>query len=1194
MNSIIHPISSHEIVKPLSYQPFMRYAICFIAILCLYIAESSRDSDPPHPSSPSLPHSPPQTLRKYSNDIFILSLVITAIIVIFHAKLWLWLSRSVKFALLDSPINFSSKGSTEKLTNMDMFFETSMLKGTFLLLEFDFTTLIVFLQHISYLNLSNFHLTIRIILQYGYVFKYLHPKIRSILLLTCLLACSKSQVEHFFCILIISNISALTFKKIPRWLPCLLIILSHDIEKNPGPGYQNNFFTFMSWNLNSLAKDNFSRIPLLQAHNALFFYDIISLGETSLNKTNTSLVPEIDDYKFVPANHPDDVSHGGVGLFYKNSLPVKVRSDLSFDESIVLELNFQRKTIFFTVLYRSPSIKHNSPQFTEFLAKFRNLHTSICAEKPYAMFFTGDFNGHSQIWWPDGDTNAEGREIEELFNELNLTQLISEPTNFTPNCRPSCIDLIVTDQPNLILNSGTRPSLDPVCHHQIVHCKVNFRIPPPPACERRIWHYNRANTEAIRRSLNSFPWVQHFNINNDVNWQVKSFTEIILNIMSNFVPNELKVMTPRDPPWIDKDLKSKLNRKNRLYKQYVKRGHKEEDKIQLENLRTDCKASIEKAKQDYLCNLGRKLNDPSTNQKSYWKIITRVMNKCRAPKIPPLLVNNKFIMDCKEKATLFNDFFRQTIQNGSLLPQLRYLTRARISNVLIDSDEILLLLRNIDPNKSNGPDLITGHMLHLCDKGVVLPLKLIYFNILKTGVYPQLWKLANVTPVFKKDDKQVIKNYRPISLLPLCGKIFEKIIFSALYSHLVRNNLLTPNQSGFRPLDSCPNQLLYLVSEIHESFEDPKSLEVRAVFLDISKAFDKVWHEGLLFKLQQNGIDGDLLRFFQCYLSHRHQRVCLNGQHSQYTAIESGVPQGSILGPLLFLIYINDLEKGLRSNVKFYADDTMLYSIVKDPQSSAADLNHDLQLIQNWAHQWKMEFNPDPTKQATEVLFSCKKSKVDHPPIHFNGNPVLRIEEQKHLGLILTPTLYFRKHIFQKIQKAKKHIGIIKNLSNYLPLKTLNQMYKTFVRPHLDYCDIIYHEPPKVGKAQEISLTTLMEEIERIQYKAALAVTGAWKGTNRSKVYDELGWEPLTYRRLSHRVIMLFKIVNRLIPYYLGEKLPPVRNIFSDDHIVIFREFRTRTVRFAQSFFPDAIKMWNTLMPHFQEMPTLLMLKNIF
>ena len=192
----------------------------------------------------------------------------------------------------------------------------------------------------------------------------------------------------------------------------------------------------------------------------------------------------------------------------------------------------------------------------------------------------------------------------------------------------------------------------------------------------------------------------------------------------------------------------------------------------------------------------------------------------------------------------------------------------------------------------------------------------------------------------------------------------EKFNFNNLYNYFNANNLITKNQSGFHPGDSTTNQLLYLVNEIHEAFENPKSLEIRAVFLDISKAFDKVWHEGLIFKLRQNGIHGGLLKLFESYLHNRKQRVVLNGSFSEDSILESGVPQGSVLGPLLFLIYINDLEINIKSNIKFFADDTMLYSIIKNPEESAADLNHDLEIISQWAHQWKMEFNPNPSKQA--------------------------------------------------------------------------------------------------------------------------------------------------------------------------------------------------------------------------------------
>ena len=193
-----------------------------------------------------------------------------------------------------------------------------------------------------------------------------------------------------------------------------------------------------------------------------------------------------------------------------------------------------------------------------------------------------------------------------------------------------------------------------------------------------------------------------------------------------------------------------------------------------------------------------------------------------------------------------------------------------------------------------------------------------------------MWKIANVTPIFKKGDKQLIKNYRPISLLPICGNILEKIIFNNPYAYLHGNHLITKNQSGFRLGDSTTNQLLYLLDEIHQAFDSTKSLEVRAVLLDISKAFDKVWHDGLIFKLEENGISGNLLRLLLNYLDDRKQRVVINGSYSDCSNIESGVPQGSVLGPLLFLVYINYLERNIKSNIKFFADDTMLFSIVKE------------------------------------------------------------------------------------------------------------------------------------------------------------------------------------------------------------------------------------------------------------------------
>ena len=186
----------------------------------------------------------------------------------------------------------------------------------------------------------------------------------------------------------------------------------------------------------------------------------------------------------------------------------------------------------------------------------------------------------------------------------------------------------------------------------------------------------------------------------------------------------------------------------------------------------------------------------------------------------------------------------------------------------------------------------------------------------------------------------MITNYRPVSLLPICGNVFEKIIFNSLFVHF--NNVLNSNQSGFRPGDSCIHQLISITHDIYKAFDANPSLEVRGVFLDLSKAFDKVWHDGLLYKLRRMGICGKYFGLIDSFLSDRFQRVLLNSQTSKWSQIKAGVLQGSILGPLLFLVYINDLPEGLTSNVKLFADDTSILSVVRDSSSSSLSLNEDL------------------------------------------------------------------------------------------------------------------------------------------------------------------------------------------------------------------------------------------------------------
>ena len=284
-------------------------------------------------------------------------------------------------------------------------------------------------------------------------------------------------------------------------------------------------------------------------------------------------------------------------------------------------------------------------------------------------------------------------------------------------------------------------------------------------------------------------------------------------------------------------------------------------------------------------------------------------------------------------------------------------------------------------------------------------------------------------------------------------------MYDAIYFHLDSCDLLNPNQSGFRPGDSTINQLISITHTIFKAFDCNPPLDVRSVYLDISKAFDRVWHEGLIYKLRRCGVSGELLSLIRSFLMNRKQRTVLNGQNSDWGDISAGVPQDSILGPLFFLVYINDLAANVKCNVKLFADDTSLFTVVEDPNTAASDMNHDLELIKQWAHDWKMSFNPDPQKQAVELIFSTKKVETNHPEIRFNNAPVVRVDEHKHLGIILDTKLSFSTHIKAAISKTRKGIGLLKYLSKYLPRHTLNDLYKLYVQPHLEHGDLIYHFP---------------------------------------------------------------------------------------------------------------------------------------
>ena len=329
-------------------------------------------------------------------------------------------------------------------------------------------------------------------------------------------------------------------------------------------------------------------------------------------------------------------------------------------------------------------------------------------------------------------------------------------------------------------------------------------------------------------------------------------------------------------------------------------------------------------------------------------------------------------------------------------------------------------------------------------------------------------------------------------------------------------------------------------------------------------------------QVKKMGLEGNLIDLISDYLSNRFQRVVLNGQESGWEKINAGVPQGSVLGPLLFLVYINDLTDGISSNIKLFADDSSLFARVKNNVNVTHNqLTTDLQTITDWAHLWKMKFNPDLTKQAIEVIFSHlhnkrqKNPKPCHPPLTFNGIPVTRRPSTKHLGVTLDERLSFSEHIKEAIEKAKKGVALMKFLSSKVSSSVLELTYKMYVRPHLDYGDVIYHDQHSKS----------MELLEKVQYQAGLLVSKCWKGTSKRKLYDELGWESLSQRRTGRRLALYYKINNDLTPAYLKS------------HI---KDYHPRTNRFKNSFFPFCAARWHLLPDDLKNAQSLHQFKKVY
>ena len=619
------------------------------------------------------------------------------------------------------------------------------------------------------------------------------------------------------------------------------MIRSGDVELNPGPN-KSSSLTFFHWNLNGIAAHDFSKISLIQSHALSYNIDIIFLSETFLDSSIETNNPKLNipGYNLLRSDHPSNIKRGGVCMFYKDYLPVIRRHDLcALTECIVVEVNSGTKSLFFTCNYRSPS-----QTVDEFESYCQSLHltlTNIDDTSPFSSVLIGDFNARCTNWWTADIDSKAGKELDSLTSTAGYTQLIDKPTHFfSGGC--SCIDLIFCNKPELISEYGIDHSLFQTCHHNLIFGKINAKIPVPPAYSREVWDYKNANAEGIQKSISRFNWKKAFE-NLSINEKVDLLNATLLNIFRNYIPNKIVKCSYRDPPWLTKLIKSKLKDRSKITKEFYRKGQDPTVFTELNKISSECSNLITNAKMGYIQKKSNALNDKNTDPKVYWTILNNFLNNIKIPSIPPILASGKTITNIVEKANLCNNFFASQctlLENTSKLPLLLMKTDKRLNTISFKDSDITSIIKSLKPTKAHGADNISIRMIQLCGDSITLPLTLIFKFSLRNGIFPATWKMANIIPVHKKEEKHIVKNYRPISLLPIFAKIFERLLFNSLFIHFHDNDLFTKCQSGFMPGDSCISQLLSIVHEIQSSFDCNPPVDTRAIFLDISKAFNKV------------------------------------------------------------------------------------------------------------------------------------------------------------------------------------------------------------------------------------------------------------------------------------------------------------------------------------------------------------------
>ena len=909
-------------------------------------------------------------------------------------------------------------------------------------------------------------------------------------------------------------------------LNILLVIICNPSLLNPGP---NNNLKVMYQNVrglvpfSGLGKTNMplDTDKILEFQSNVFEQkpDMIILTETWLSKEhhNNEILPDAN-YKIFrrdrsKRSHPPDLHNNRKFRTKGGGVLIAIRTDIDVEcekidvgskaEMMSVNLKSGGTSYCITVCYRVGTLGEDNLKEIEL-----HLSNVINRKKFQNYIVVGDFNFPDINWSASSTTTELGHNFMQLLNNFGFIQLINEPTHE----KGRTLDLLFSNKLRAIEGVNVLGKNE-ICSSD--HFGITFDIKMKfknKVEKRKIFNYKKANWQNLNNDLKHVRWDQELNYDPETSWF--RFKRILNHFMKKHIPT-ITLKNKCQPPWFDCDTHHLCRKKERLRAKFKETGLAEDYKKF-----SDCRKSFKNLVKEKMTANFDDYNDPALISRKFWSHVKSMSGTSRIP--GTVNYKNRFRNNPRDQTKIFNQYFSEQFSDSSHYNIDINFENDHQNDIDFSISRIRHILKDVNVNKSHGPDGIHGKVLKNCRESIAYPLSRIFRMSYNIGQIPAEWKLANVVPVHKKGSKSSVENYRPISLTSLVMKVFEKIVKDELM--IKCRHKLNNNQHGFMPKKSCTTQMLSFVDTLSISINDNVRTDV--IYFDFAKAFDSVNHDIILKKLKHNfDIDGTLLKFIMNYLKDRKQCVVIGGAQSDPMDVRSGVPQGSIIGPLLFVLFINDMQNCVSegTHIALYADDTKIWRRINN-WSDHEILQNDIDALHNWSVSNKMKFHPDKCKVLTVAYSGGLNSMWSMFPFQIftytlNGITLESVEQEKDLGVIVTTKLNWEENNLALCLKASSRLGLMnRSLHFIVDQRQKRAFYLALVRSIFEHCSVIWRP----------TTLRLIHKVESIQRRGVKWILGEqdhhYNDFEYLKRLKELDLMPMNFKFIFTDLVMFHNI----------------------------------------------------------------------